>query len=530
MADDFRRVMAELTEEYGVNILEDPDRLSQLLENRCSEAAAEVFHLTFALRQLLRDGWRPGSQNPIIGKKEERRFRQLMGFTEKQAERTVELINCALALRSDEEGLAERKDFVAVPGNLKQIGGGIASRPRHAGRDKKNLSSGIMIIVAITFLLLLFFQIGRQRTPVGDELRVAFFAPMSGAGARSAHVRLRAAQLAVERANAMESIRGGYALKVVGFDLPRDPAAAEKAVESAMSDKSFLVMMAADNSCAETIARVAERLEVPLVFVSQTPPEEEEMQNGALPFLYSFSIANDMNYRGKMLSYYASQALLTKSVAYCYDISDGPSKEIFESSRKWAAAFGVSVTAEIPFADIDSRGRLQIAKAAADSGAELVIIAGRTEDKAALISALRSSGYGGLILGEGYADRIYELAGAAAAGSWWINEVSYLDPAIRSVLKDYKRLYNEECPQEETTAAMLAYDGVMWVAAALENAPGFRGEAIRHTLLATRNLPLTHATLTIDPRSHTPLNKAMALVHCADGKGIFQRRIRIGKE
>ena len=61
MTVDFSRIMAELTEEYGVSILEDPDRLSQLLENRCSQGADEVFHLTFALRELIRDGWSPAS-------------------------------------------------------------------------------------------------------------------------------------------------------------------------------------------------------------------------------------------------------------------------------------------------------------------------------------------------------------------------------------------------------------------------------------------------------------------------------------
>ena len=64
----------------------------------------------------------------------------------------------------------------------------------------------------------------------------------------------------------------------------------------------------------------------------------------------------------------------------------------------------------------------------------------------------------------------------------------------------------------------------MWIAAAFQSTPGFRGEAIRHTLLATRNLALTHATLTIDPRTHMPLNKAFAIIYCEEDKGIFQRR------
>ena len=117
-----------------------------------------------------------------------------------------------------------------------------------------------------------------------------------------------------------------------------------------------------------------------------------------------------------------------------------------------------------------------------------------------------------------------QQAGPALAGSWWINEVSALDPQISSVLREYRSLYNEECQPGDVTAAILSYDAVMWIASAFRSTPGFRGEAIRHTLLATRDLVLAHTTLTIDPRTHMPLNKSSAIIYCEEDKGIFQRR------
>jgi branched-chain amino acid transport system substrate-binding protein len=57
-------------------------------------------------------------------------------------------------------------------------------------------------------------------------------------------------------------------------------------------------------------------------------------------------------------------------------------------------------------------------------------------------------------------------------------------------------------------------------------APGFQGEALRHALLSTRNLALTHATLTIDPRTHSPWNKALALDYRKGGAWKFQKRFR----
>ena len=53
MSENIRDVLSDLIDSYGINILEDPDRLSQFLEDRCAREAEEAFHLTFALRYRL---------------------------------------------------------------------------------------------------------------------------------------------------------------------------------------------------------------------------------------------------------------------------------------------------------------------------------------------------------------------------------------------------------------------------------------------------------------------------------------------
>ena len=125
-----------------------------------------------------------------------------LGFTKEQAAEVMKLINWLMEMEyGGSEGEAETGAVVAVPGNLKKIAGGVANRPRTMRIRKKSLYNGIILIVSLAVLAALFFQIGNQRTPAGDELRIAFFAPMSGPDARLSHVQLKAAQLAVERVN-----------------------------------------------------------------------------------------------------------------------------------------------------------------------------------------------------------------------------------------------------------------------------------------------------------------------------------------
>ena len=435
----------------------------------------------------------------------------------------MKLINWLMEMEyGGSEGEEETGAVVAVPGNLKKIAGGVANRPRTMRIRKKSLYNGIILIVSLAVLAALFFQIGNQRTPAGDELRIAFFAPMSGPDARLSHVQLKAAQLAVERVNSRGLARGEYKLKVIGFDLPADPTAAERAVENVMKDKSMLVMVLGRASAAKTLAPLADELEAPLVVASPNPLEAPLLDESSLPYLYSFSLVNDAASRGKILSYFATQALHKKKIAFYYDPSDAVSSAVYKSARKWAAGFGAEVVAELPYGR--GGGHYAAMRAFAESGADLLMLPGAGAAAGEILPQRAAAGFGADTLGDGYTDRLPQQAGRALAGSWWINEVSALDPQISSVLREYRSLYNEECQPGDVTAAILSYDAVMWIASAFRSTPGFRGEAIRHTLLATRDLVLAHTTLTIDPRTHMPLNKSSAIIYCEEDKGIFQRR------
>ena len=59
MTDSTRDALRSLIEDYGAAILEDPDRLSQFLEDRCPARRADNFRISFALRYLLKSGWTP---------------------------------------------------------------------------------------------------------------------------------------------------------------------------------------------------------------------------------------------------------------------------------------------------------------------------------------------------------------------------------------------------------------------------------------------------------------------------------------
>lgn len=531
MGGNTKQALKELIEKYGVSILDDPDRLSQFLEDRCPSDSAGNFRLTFALRYLLKSGWTPKANNKFTYTNDTSYISRLcenLGFSEADAETVMDLLNDVITEQLDDSSLDENEMVIAKPGNLRRISGGISNKPRTMWIRKKSFYNGLVLVAALLAITVLFFQIGSQRNPVGDEFRIAFFAPMSGAYGQSSQNELRAAQLAVELINKKGGVRG-YKLKIVGYDLPLIPQAAYESVRNAMKDKSILVMMTGTaGNIIDVISPIADDINVPLII---TAPEVQmnSLMKGDRPYLYSFHIANDTDARAKMLAYFATQGLSKKNIGLLYNSAEYISLNLHDSLLRWIKIFGGKVTVDFNNSNINTYDYATAIEAIVHSGPEILIIAGRQKNIATLFKQVRAAGFNNPILAEGYSETVTPGAGVTFAGSWWLSEVSGLDPQIRSVLKEYRTLYNENCPPANVEAAILAYDGVQWIASALYQASGYRGEAVRHALLSTRNFPMTHGTLSIDPRTHGPLNKAMALIYCATENGIFQRRIRTRK-
>lgn len=93
MAEGIKIVLEKLIEDYGLCILEDPDRLSQFLEARNPSDDAANFRFTFALRYMIRSGW---TLNSRLSTKNEMYFRtklsENLGFSPSDAEDVLRIL------------------------------------------------------------------------------------------------------------------------------------------------------------------------------------------------------------------------------------------------------------------------------------------------------------------------------------------------------------------------------------------------------------------------------------------------------
>ncbi|MDR3331639.1 MAG: ABC transporter substrate-binding protein [Synergistaceae bacterium] len=518
------KVACELIKIYGPSLLEDPERLGQLLEDKCEDCRHEIFVLCFALREVSRGGGIPTAEEfSNNSKRTMGLFRDNLGFPHSSA---------AWAVQAIEEILDSIPEIEAAPaghiearrGFLQRIDGGFAKRPRTVHIRKKTLRNGLLLIGIIALFLGLFVRITESRYPMSDEHKVLFLAHMSGSEAALGHVRLKAAQLAADQINVQGGIRGRM-LRILGQDIPEDPTAAETAFAALVRDNGISAVISAGNSAVNSaIARLADENEVPLI-TTESSRMSVTMASRDRPWLYAFRMNYDNQYKGRLAAYFLTQGLNRKRTALISNSSDADSIEIRDSFAEAGEEFGVEVTCEVRYT---RRGGLDMASAAEviSSGADAVFIANQAPDVASVLSMLRRSGYAGAILGMAYDDSLLAASGQFIDNSWWIMPACPDDTQLMSFQTSYRDQYNESISGNDFAGTVLAYDSVRWISDALYRAPGSHGEALRHALLSTRNLALSHATLSIDPRTHAPWNKAASVLYCSDGRGRFQKRFR----
>ena len=517
-------VALELIKIYGYSLLEDPDRLAQLLEDRCSNSRREIFMISFALRELLKDGMLPGPEVFVSGgEKMEARLRENLGFSRTSAQWVTEAIYDLISA-GVEAGEPDSR-IEAHRGFLHNIGYGMAKRPRTMLVRKKALRNGLLLLGIIALFLGLFVRITGSRYMVSEEHEILFLAHLSGPGAAYGHVRLKAAQLAADQINAVGGVRG-RSIRIRAHDIPQSPEESALAAGELMRDKRNVVTVSVCNDEVNAaISTVADLREMPLV-VAESSGMAVTMTTHDRPKLYPFRMNYDNLYKGYIAAYFLTHGLRRTKPALIREAYDTDSYEMSDGFIAALETFGGAVACESVCTRTGGVDRASVEEILSSGADSVVLLNDTTDIVAAAMNSLRRFGYEGVVVGMSFDDAADAAGGAALENTWWIVPAHPDDPQLQSFQTAYRDKYNESINGNDFAGTLFAYDAIYWVRDALTRASGFQGEAMRHAFMSTRNLALAHATLTIDPRTHGPWNKASALLYRSDEGAKFQRRFR----
>ena len=157
----------EVLSQFGPGLLQDPDQLSQLLEERCGDDyRRENFLFSFALREALQEGVpldRPLERDVLLGLGEH--LQERLGVSRESAIWVLSALERVLLTLYPEEG---GRGIEARPGNLPPLDGS-GGRPLRRLSPRQRFWAGMGILAVVLMMGALVYRIVADRRPEGGS-------------------------------------------------------------------------------------------------------------------------------------------------------------------------------------------------------------------------------------------------------------------------------------------------------------------------------------------------------------------------
>ncbi len=379
----------------------------------------------------------------------------------------------------------------------------------------------------VVLALLAVFAVGCIAAPAlsADVIKVGYLAALTGDWAAYGQTELNAAKLAVAEINAKGGVLGKQ-IELFPYDFRTRPEDAVNAFRRmAESDKVVAVVGANGSGINIATAPLANKYGIPQIGTVSTNLLVTVNEKGELnPFMFRTCFTDP--YQGQAIAAFSAKELKKMTAAVLYDVGSDYSQGLREFFVKYYEQYGGKVVADQGFragTDVDFRAQLTTIR---DSKAEVLVLPNMGKEMALIMKQARELGMDDIVFvgGDGYGEFMWEIAGKAMEGSYWINHVAPEDPAMADFFANYKNTYNDEC--KEFVNGILAYDSIYWLADAIERAGSVDRTAIKNALESTSNVQLHHAVMSIDPATHNPMNKTAVVLVARDGRAQYFTKVQ----
>lgn len=345
-------------------------------------------------------------------------------------------------------------------------------------------------------------------------IKIGYLAPLTGDNAASGTTEARTARMIVDEQNEAGGFLGGRPIELIVYDTKsRNEDAVNAARRLVVNDGVCVIVGDLSSGINIATAPIVARGKVPQISTLGTNPLVTVDNKGNVR-PYSFRICFTDPYQGALAADLAYNDLGKKKAAILYNVGSDYAHGLREFFVKNYEKLGGEVVADEGFRgdDVDFRAQLTTIKAA---GADILFLPGMGKDMGLAIKQARELGFEGSIVGgDGYSDVMIEIAGDAMKGTHWVSHTYFEDPGMVPIYERFQKRYNDVCKEFVSTA--MAADAMYWVFDAIRRAGVDEGPAIAKALEETKDLKLNHATLTIDPATHNPLNKAGIILRVDD--------------
>jgi branched-chain amino acid transport system substrate-binding protein len=326
--------------------------------------------------------------------------------------------------------------------------------------------------------------------------------------------------MAVDKINAAGGVLGKK-LEVIAYDNRADKLEAVNVAKRLVEqDKVAAIIGPAQSGVTNAIREVNNSAKVPVIATTATNPKVTVNDDGSV-VPYTFRVCFIDPFQGTVAAQFAAKDLKAKTAAVLYDVGDEYSQFLGKYFIDAFTKGGGKITANEAFRSGELDFRAQLGKI---KGGKPEVLFIPTMQKEAALAAKQARDLGiksALMGGDGWASPdLIDLAGAAIEDSYFVNIAAIEDPAIQDFIKEYTAKYKMD---PVLPNPLMAYDAALWIADALKRAGSTDGAKLKDAMEKTVDLQVLTGKLTIDPKTHNPLNKPATIqqVKAKDKKFIY---------
>lgn len=336
-----------------------------------------------------------------------------------------------------------------------------------------------------------FFAFGCAPKVDDSVIRIGEYDALTGDIATFGQTTHEGIQLAVEEINQAGGIKG-KPIKLFTEDDQGQPDQAALVVEKLITRdqvQAIIGEVASSNSLAA--APIAQRYKIPMVSPSSTNPKVTQQGD------YIFRVCFIDPFQGKVAAKFAYGSLHARRAAILRDQKSDYSLGLADVFTKEFTAAGGAIVDDKSYSagDVDFKAQLAGLRVAKP---DVIYVPGYYNEVGLIAKQARSLGLKQPLLGgDGWeSPELYKIGGTALDGCYFSNHCSpdSTDPRVKGFVARYQARWHHQ----PGALAMLGYDAVGVVAAAMAKAPDLSGPSLRDALAATKDFPGVTGDISMD--------------------------------
>ncbi len=346
-------------------------------------------------------------------------------------------------------------------------------------------------------------------------IKIGMYADLSAGTAQWGTDAEKGARLRVKEVNEAGGIMGRQ-VELVIYDCKTSPTEAVKAYTRLVEqDKVPAVNGSLLSNTALAVSPVAAQLKVPVVSramderatTPQFDPNDPDNPGPANP--YFFLIQPSAFQQAAVIAGYAIDELGMSTFASLYDKGNAYALYLAKGFSYYVAQRGKKMLGEFEFQSGDKDYKAQLTRIK-ELGVDGLFIPNYVTEDANAVKQARELGLRATFLGNNsWYKPMDEVAGAAADGSYFPNNIAFDDPSLQDFFNKYKAEYGVE-PRLHSFSG---YDDTGFIIEAVRAAGSTDPEKVRAAMESTRKFQGTIGTINIDPKTHRPVGLPMSILY-----------------